>query len=175
MVDVPTDSAVIITDVILDSSTDSKRDARLDQLSKARDSLKQKKRQRDEDIADMKQKLESISESLKSTTTKNEAIPVPEIEQVKRQRVTKEPIVEDVHDTQDDSWSTSLIRTTAVVSLGAISWYMQNMYGTSKSRPPLESSLKKKNENATKTPQTTMLSVRDKISASIIGRSGFVS
>ena len=175
MVDVPTDSAVITTDVILDSSTDSKRDARLDQLSKARDSLKQKKRQRDEDIADMKQKLESISESLKSTTTKNEAIPVPEIEQVKRQRVTKEPIVEDVHDTQDDSWSTSLIRTTAVVSLGAISWYMQNMYGTSKARPPLESFLKKKNENATKTPQTTMLSVRDKISASIIGRSGFVS
>ena len=173
MVDVPTDSAVITTDVILDSSLDSKRDARLDQLSKARDSLKQKKRQRDEDIADMKQKLESISESLKSTTTKNEAIPVPEIEQVKRQRVTK--VVEDVHDTQDDSWSTSLIRTTAVVSLGAISWYMQNMYGTSKARPPLESSFKKKNENETKTPQTTMLSVRDKISASIIGRSGFVS
>ena len=146
MVDVPTDSAVITTDVILDSSTESKRESRLDQLSKARESGKQKKRQRDEDIADMKQKLDSISDSLKST--KNEAI--PEIEQVKRQRVTK--VVEDVHDTQDDSWSTSLIRTTAVVSLGAISWYMQNMYGTSKARPPLESSLKKKwkrDENAT--------------------------
>ena len=172
MVDVPTDSAVITTDVILDSSTESKRESRLDQLSKARESAKQKKRQRDEDIADMKQKLDSISDSLKSTT-KNEAI--PEIEQVKRQRVTKEPIVEDVHDTQDDSWSTSLIRTTAVISLGAISWYMQNMYGTSKARPPLESSFKKKNENETKTPQTTMLSVRDKISTAVIGRSGFVS
>ena len=170
MVDVPTDSAVITTDVILDSSTESKRASRLDQLCKARESGKQKKRQRDEDIADMKQQLDSISESLKSTT-KNEAI--PEIEQVKRQRVTK--VVEDVHDTQDDSWSTSLIRTTAVISLGAISWYMQNMYGTSKARPPLESSLKKKNENETKTPQTTMLSVRDKISTAVIGRSGFVS
>ena len=169
MVDVPTDSAVITTDVILDSSVDSKRESRLDQLSKARESGKQKKRQRDEDIADMKQKLDSISDSLKST--KNEAI--PEIEQVKRQRVTK--VVEDVHDTQDDSWSTSLIRTTAVISLGAISWYMQNMYGTSKARPPLESSLKKKNENETKTPQTTMLSVRDKNSTAVIGRSGFVS
>ena len=172
MVDVPTDSAVITTDVTIDYSTDSKRESRLDQLSKARESAKQKKRQRDEDIADMKQKLDSISESLKSTTT-NEATPVPEIEQVKRQRVTK--VVEDVHDTQDDSWSTSLIRTTAVISLGAISWYMQNMYGTSKARPPLESSLKKKNENETKTPQTTMLSVRDKISTAVIGRSGFVS
>jgi hypothetical protein len=108
---------------------------------------------------------------LKATTTKSETI--PEIEQVKRQRVTK--VVEDVHDAQDESWSTSLIRTTAVVSLGAISWYMQNMYGNSKARPPLESSFKKKNENETKTPQTTMLSVRDKISTAIIGRSGFVS
>jgi hypothetical protein len=171
IVDVPTDSAVITTDVIIDSSTDSKRESRLDQLSKARDSLKQKKRQRDEDISDMKQKLDSISDSLKATTTKSETI--PEIEQVKRQRVTK--VVEDVHDAQDESWSTSLIRTTAVVSLGAISWYMQNMYGNSKARPPLESSFKKKNENETKTPQTTMLSVRDKISTAIIGRSGFVS
>ena len=171
IVDVPTDSAVTTTDVIIDSSTESKRESRLDQLSKARDSLKQKKRQRDEDISDMKQKLDSISDSLKATTTKSETI--PEIEQVKRQRVTK--VVEDVHDAQDESWSTSLIRTTAVVSLGAISWYMQNMYGNSKARPPLESSFKKKNENETKTPQTTMLSVRDKISASIIGRSGFMS
>ena len=171
MVDVPTDSAVSTTDVILDSSTDTKRESKLDQLSKARESAKQKKRQRDEDISDMKQKLDSISDSLNSTTTKSETI--PEIEQVKRQRVTK--VVQDVHDTQDESWSTSLIRTTAVVSLGAISWYMQNMYGNSKARPPLESSFKKKNENETKTPQTTMLSVRDKISAAVIGRSGFVS
>ena len=171
MVDVPTDSAVTTNDVIIDSSIESKRESKLDQLSKARETGKQKKRQRDEDISAMKQKLDSISDSLKSTTTKNEAI--PEIEQVKRQRVTK--VVEDVHDTQDDSWSTSLIRTTAVISLGAISWYMQNMYGNSKARPPLESSFKKKNENETKTPQTTMLSVRDKISAAVIGRSGFVS
>ena len=173
MVDVPTDSAVITTDVIIDSSIESKRESKLDQLSKARETGKQKKRQRDEDISAMKQKLDSISDSLKSTTTKSETI--PEIEQVKRQRVTK--AVEDVHDTQEDSWSTSLIRTTAVVSLGAISWYMQNMYGTSKARPPLPQvdSLKKKNENETKTPQTTMLSVRDKISTAVIGRSGFVS
>ena len=87
MVDVPTDSAVITTDVILDSSIESKRESKLDQLSKARETGKQKKRQRDEDISAMKQKLDSISDSLKSTTTKNEAI--PEIEQVKRQRVTK--------------------------------------------------------------------------------------
>jgi hypothetical protein len=171
MVDVPTDSAVTTNDVIIDSSIDTKRESKLDQLSKARETGKQKKRQRDEDISAMKQKLDSISDSLKSTTTKSETI--PEIEQVKRQRVTK--VVEDVHDTQDESWSTSLIRTTAVVSLGAISWYMQNMYGNSKARPPLESSFKKKNENETKTPQTTMLSVRDKISAAVIGRSGFVS
>jgi hypothetical protein len=171
IVDVPTDSDVITNDVIIDSSIESKRESRLDQLSKARETGKQKKRQRDEDISAMKQKLDSISDSLKSTTTKSETI--PEIEQVKRQRVTK--VVEDVHDTQDESWSTSLIRTTAVVSLGAISWYMQNMYGNSKARPPLESSFKKKNENETKTPQTTMLSVRDKISAAVIGRSGFVS
>jgi hypothetical protein len=171
MVDVPTDSAVTTNDVIIDSSIESKRESKLDQLSKARETGKQKKRQRDEDISAMKQKLDSISDSLKATTTKSETI--PEIEQVKRQRVTK--VVEDVHDTQDESWSTSLIRTTAVVSLGAISWYMQNMYGNSKARPPLESSFKKKNENETKTPQTTMLSVRDKISTAIIGRSGFVS
>jgi chromosome segregation ATPase len=123
MVDVPTDSAVTTNDVIIDSSIESKRESKLDQLSKARETGKQKKRQRDEDISAMKQKLDSISDSLKSTTTKSETI--PEIEQVKRQRVTK--VVEDVHDTQDESWSTSLIRTTAVVSLGAISWYMQNI------------------------------------------------
>jgi len=101
---------------------DVKRVRKLEQLASARISAKNMKRQREEEMTQMKSQLESF---LASTNTEP-AIPektepaVPE----KKQRITKEPEEEPPPTKTDDldHWSTSLIRTSAVLSLGAASW-----------------------------------------------------
>jgi len=152
---------------------DVKRTAKLEQLAAARISAKNKKRQRDEDIVEMKSKLDSLLASTKSEPIVTETETTEPAVTVKRQRITKEP-EEDPPPTQTDDqdhWSTSLIRTSVVLSLGAASWYMQNMYGTKPPQAAATPILQKKGQKA----PAPMLPHQVKAQNPLIGRSGFVS
>jgi len=118
-------------------------------------------------MTQMKSQLDSLLASTKIEPTIPEKTE-PAVSE-KKQRITKEPEDEPPPtktDDQDD-WSTSLIRTSAIISLGAASWWMQNRYGA-KAVPPI---LQKKG----KTTPAPVLSHQVKDRASLIGRSGFVS
>jgi Skp family chaperone for outer membrane proteins len=153
----------------------TKKEARLEQLAKARLSGVAKKRERESDLQDMKAKLDSISETLLArkkpdieVADDDEPAPVS-----KRQRVTKEPVEQEEQEEtpSSDTWTTSIVRTSAVLSLGAASWWFQNRYGK-KSEPPVipTATLKK---TTTKTPTTSLLPNRTKNRNSMIGHSGF--
>ena len=120
----------ITTDVTTDPA-ELKRLAKLEQLAAARQSMKDKKRKRDDDISSIATKLDEISNRLdkqQRTPPEQEEIVEPPAE--KRQRVTKEePVEVEEPEPSTDSWTTSIIRTGTVLTLGAASWYMQNMYG----------------------------------------------
>ena len=165
------------TEVNVGPIVDTKRSKKLEQLSQARLSAKNKKRQRDEDLDYMKKKIDDLSSILlEQKKTKEESIQesIQEEEQNKRQRVTKEPEEESVpmqkDENEEETWSTSLIRTSAVLSLGAASWYMSNCYGKSTTKKQDG----KKNIKKTKTP-TSMLpyEVQRKHSVTVVGKSGF--
>ena len=98
----------------------------------------------------------------------------PEESKNKRQRVTKESELPVQREDDGDSWTTSLIRTSMVVSLGAASWYFQNMYGKSPATPTLNPSPVPIGKKKAPT-QAPVLPVRAPIRTSLIGRSGFVS
>jgi G3E family GTPase len=172
-----TDQENITTDVIdevtvevsEDVIVDTKRDAKLVQLANARVSAKTKKRQRDDDMSSMKDQLDSLTTMLlqKNETEQKaeEAEPI-----VKRQRVTAEPVgVPDV--IEEDTWVTSVIRTSAVLSLGAASWYMQHRYA----KPPTVAPTEKKKESKTATTAPTVLhpAAVPRVRPSV-GKSGFV-
>jgi len=153
---------------------DVKRVAKSEQLASCRISAKNKKRQREEDMEILKSKLDSL---LASTKTEPVAIETEKTEPavpVKRQRITKKPEEEEPPPTQTDDqdhWSTSLIRTSAVLSLGAASWWLQNRYGAKQPSPAAPPILQKQD----KTTPAPVLSHQVKDRASLIGRSGFVS
>jgi hypothetical protein len=144
---------------------ESKNAARLVQLSNARESAVNKKRQRDADLSYIKTKIASIDEKI------NAVEPAPDI--AKRQKIiTKQ---EDPPEPSAESWSTALIRTSAVLTLGAASWYFQHMYG--KQIIPV-SELKKKAEITTPTIQATkppLLFSNIQTITNVIGKSGFMS
>ena len=149
---------------------DVKRVAKLEQLASARICAKNKKRQREEEMTQMKSQLDSLLASTKTEPVETEKT------EPKKQQITKEPEEEEQSvppptKTEDqDHWSTSVIRTTAVLSLGAASWWMQNRYKkpTSAVAPPI---LQKKSQKA----PAPVLSHQVKTGNSLIGRSGFVS
>ncbi len=98
------------------SEPESKRVARLAQLSSARDSAANKKRQRDVDIAEIKDSIKLIDQKLSTDET-------PVIE--KRQRV----ITKQDETPEPESWTTTMIRTTAVLGLASASYWFQHRYG----------------------------------------------
>ena len=167
----------VISEVNVEPIVDTKRSKKLEQLSQARQSAKNKKRQRDEDLDYMKKKIDDLSSIL--LEQKQKEAPIQEEEDIsnsKRQRVTKETEEEEEavsvqrkDGNEEESWSTSLIRTSAVLSLGAASWYMSNCYGKATKKKD-----EKKNIKKTKTP-TSMLpyEVQRKHSVTVIGKSGF--
>jgi hypothetical protein len=134
------------------SEPESKRVARLAQLSSARDSAANKKRQRDVDIAEIKDSIKLIDQKLSTEETP------------KRQRV----ITKQDETPEPESWTTTMIRTTAVLGLASASYWFQHRYGK-----PL-AIIKKKIE--TKQAPAPLLHVpdRDKPLLKNIGASGFV-
>ena len=137
----------VISEVNVEPIVDTKRSKKLEQLSQARQSAKNKKRQRDEDLDYMKKKIDDLSSILLQQKQKEEPIQEEE-EQNKRQRVTKEPEEEEAvpmqkDEDEEETWSTSLIRTSAVLSLGAASWYMSNCYGKATKKQDEKKNIKK--------------------------------
>ena len=128
----------VTTDVIPDP-VETKRTAKLEQLAAARQSMKDKKRKRDDDISSIATKLDEISNRLDKQQTKPPEQDEPPAE--KRQRVTssREEDVGDNEEPTSDSWTTSIVRTGAVLTLSAVSWWVQNMYG----KPPTTTTARK--------------------------------
>ena len=169
----------VTTDVIPDP-VEVKRTAKLEQLALARQSMRDKKRKRDDDISSITTKLDEISNRLDQQQTKppeTEEIVEPPTE--KRQRVTREEDVVEVEDTTPitDSWATSIVRTGAILTLGAASWYMQNMYGKTPTTTARKAPEKKKISNKTTTvpPKVQLHSVPMQTTRvrKMIGGSGF--
>ena len=102
----------------------------------------------------MKKKIDDLSSILlQQKKQKEESIQEEEEEyssNSKRQRVTKETEEEEEavsvqrkDGNEEETWSTSLIRTSAVLSLGAASWYMSNCYGKATKKQDEKKNIKK--------------------------------
>ena len=157
------------SDVKSDITPDTKTDRKRRQLAAARESLQQKKKQKEACLLDMKSQLDSITSLLTSKTDSTEA-DVPPTH--KPQRVTA--VTTPVDDDEDDSWYTSIVRTGALLSLAAGSFYFINMYGkapkkkrhTTRPSPLQSSSRVQPGQPNTVQPRT--------FSGPHIGKSGFV-
>ena len=143
---------------------------KLTQLAQARESAKMKKRKREEELDSMSERLDKLTSLL---TAKQDTKPEQrddeeeETTQVKKpKRVTKEADIP-VQETQDDSWTTSMIRTGALVSLAGMSYWFQNMYGKSITAPQVHQ--KKKIESKPRLSK----SVQPNSIPNSVGQSGF--
>jgi hypothetical protein len=126
---------------VLQPLQDDKKQARLLQLASARESAKTKKREREQNMSDIKSQLSSLTSALKTQTQEAKLETVVEESETKdeeprkkRVRVTKEsPIVDDEEDESEkdvekESWTTMLLRSSALFGLGIGSWYFQNRF-----------------------------------------------
>jgi hypothetical protein len=122
-------------EVAPEPEVDTTKTKKLAQLAAARESAKMKKRKREEDLDSMSERLDRLTSLLTTKQEeKQEHRDADEEEETpatkKPRRVTKEadtPAREIA--TQEDSWTTSLIRTGSLISLAGLSYYFQNMYG----------------------------------------------
>ena len=143
-----------------------KRDAKLTQLGNARETANAKKRQRDSDLAYIKVKVAALDEKL-NPVAESVAPVMPENETptVKRQKIVTK---ENTSESATESWATSLIRTTAVLGLGAASYWFQHRYG----KTPTNLIVQKKPE--IEAPAQKVLCVPDRATPMLkVGGSGF--
>ena len=172
------DTSDITSDVNSETTPDVKPDVKTDrkrqQLAAARESARNKKKQRDVDLSDMKSQLDSITSMLKSNSYSTEA-DIPPTHHTKPQRVTTVNTPDDTNDDDENSWYTSAVRTGALLTLAAGSFYFNNMYG----KAP------KKKRHATRpsplqTPTSSRVqftqpnTVQPRSTTGQIGKSGFV-
>ena len=161
------------SDVKSDITTDTKTDRKRRQLAEARESLRQKKKQKEVNLLDMKSQLDSITSILKSKTDSTDDVPLTH--HTKPQRVTAVNTPDDTTDDDENSWYTSAVRTGALLTLAAGSFYFNNMYG----KAP------KKKRHATRpsplqTPTSSRVqftqpnTVQPRSTTGQIGKSGFV-
>ena len=130
----------IISDTTTETNAETKHEPELDtaktkklsQLAQARQSAMMKKRKREEDLDSMSERLDKLTSLLTAKEDKHEQRDDEEDEETpkvkKPKRVTKEAD-NPVQETQEDSWTTSLIRTGSLISQAGLSYYFQNMYG----------------------------------------------
>ena len=117
----------------------TKKDRKLAQLAAARESAKNKKRQREDDLSTMKETLTSITALLSTKKEKEEESDEEATKKPKRPtRVTKEPDEKEDAVAKVDTWSTSAIRTCALMGLAAGSYYFSNIYGTHQQQQPVQ-------------------------------------
>ena len=133
-------------DSITETTIDEKKARKLSQLAAARESAKQKKAKREADLETMQSKLDNLTallSSKKSTTvtgtnhdpTSDDDIqsPTPK-KRPKRVTTDVDSVQEDHADSPGDGWQTSAIRTGALLSLAAGSYYFQHVYGKAQKR-----------------------------------------
>ena len=114
-------------------TVDVKKEKRLSQLAAARESAKTKKRQRDDDLSTMKETLNNLTTLLSAKKEKDPKEESDEEEEEKpkkrARRVTKEPEQVETDVAKEDTWSTSAIRSGALIALAGCSYYFSNIYG----------------------------------------------
>ena len=119
-------------------AVDNKKEKKLSQLAAARESAKAKKRQRDEDLSMMKETLNNLTSLISSKKAKVEEGESDDEEPVKKQkrptRITKEPDETEAEVSKGDTWTTSAIRSSALMGLAAASFYFSNIYGKQQQR-----------------------------------------
>ena len=119
-------------DIIIEPTVDIKKEKRLTQLAAARESAKEKKRKREADLDSMNDKIDRLASMLKpkEAPPPNTLPSIPEDEPLPKRakRVTRES--DEIEDNDDDnSWTTSAVRTAACVTLAGASYYFNNVYG----------------------------------------------
>jgi hypothetical protein len=154
---------------------DDKKLARLLQLASARESAKSKKREREQDLSDIKSQLSTLTSALQSKTQEEKTMPAvvekretDEEPPTKRVRVTKEPIIDEVDSSTEkqESWSTMLLRSSALFGLGIGSWYFQHRFQRPDKQPA------KKTNNMLPPPALHRRTVPAQ-QTKVIGKSGF--
>jgi hypothetical protein len=134
----------IITDTNIETSTETNTETntepdvntaktkKLAQLAAARQSAQLKKRKREQDMSSMSERLDKLTSLLLTKDTKQEHGDDDEEEPPKVKRPKRVTTATVTHEAED-SWTTSMIRTGALVSLAGMSYWFQNFYGASKS------------------------------------------
>jgi hypothetical protein len=170
-----------VVPVIDEITPDVKTEAKLVQLAAARESGRKKKRQRDDDIEYMRSKIDVLSSALLEKKDEDKTEEKDDIKEEdkkeeepapKRQRVTTVKEETQEESIIPESWTTSVIRTSAILGLGAASFYFQNHYG--KAVPPETKPLSKEKKTLVQ-KKTFMLPLQSKTRNVLIGKSGFSS
>jgi len=128
--------------------SDEKKEQKLNQLALARAAKAQHKRKREDDLKNMTSKLLRMEQEMEQL--KSEKRQKTELKQEKKQelssdeesdmeperpkkrgvRVTKEPANQPEPSVDEgQSWTTSIVRSTALVTLAGLSFYFNNLYG----------------------------------------------
>ena len=139
---------------------------------------------KEEEASDNNNNNELPQDALQQEETRD--VPSGPSQTNKRQKITKDPEEEDVmvlnkqEEPEEEGWSTSLIRTSALVSLGIGSWYFQNVFGKKKPAAPTPQQPKQKKisqipEQQQKAAPKTMLPLRmaTRNTMRTVGKSGF--
>ena len=160
---------------IVDEPVEAKHVKKLTQLAEARESAKLKRKQRDDDLSAVNSKLEKLTAIIEAKQPPKVEVIEPEVEEDVQQPVKKRKVVVTRQEAEEEpplpdaspTWLQSIFRTTAVLALGAGSYYFQNVYGKQKtiaSKTP---------QKATKTEKPLPVWNESKIKTKV-GDSGFV-
>ena len=172
----PEQTETIDTPVVMEQTVQEKKK---EQLAKARATKANKKRQRDEDLCEMKCMLNSLitEKKKKANSEEEEEEKIPPVKKLKKTVVTKQEDEEDEDIVEDENTlRNQLIKTSVLAGLGMASWYVQNRFGsTAKNTPVISSEKKKKNVPvSTLTEKKVLLpSISEHKLQSVVGKSGF--
>ena len=126
----------------VEPTIDTKREKRLAQLADARESNKTKKRNRDEDLTEIKA---GVSELLQRKKSKSERTAAAVVEPTKveppvvvTRQASEEPNVV-AEEKWEPTWTQSAIRSGALIVLAGASYWFQNFYGKRKPSAPVKS------------------------------------
>ena len=172
--DQPEKTETIDTPVVVEQTVQEKKK---EQLAKARATKANKKRQRDEDLCEMKGMLNDLITEKNKKTNSEEEEKIPPVKKLKKTVVTKQEDEEDEDIVEDENTlRNQLIKTSVLAGLGMASWYVQNRFGsTAKNTPVISSEKKKKNVPVSTLTQKKVLlpSISERKLQSVVGKSGF--
>ena len=127
--------------VLISVEDEAKQVKKLSQLADARESAKLKRKQRDDDLSAVNNKLEKLTALMEAKpAAKADLADTAEIVFPEEVPVKKRKVIVTRHESEEEpapteaspTWLQSVFRTTAVLALGAGSYYFQNIYGKQK-------------------------------------------